>query len=84
MIKFIFSLFLLSVCSAANGQILKKPIPDKLVVLTFDDATASQYSVVAPLLKEFGFGATFFVCEFPTKSPDRSAYMGYFRDTCKK
>lgn len=77
MLRFIIPLFFLSVCSAANAQILKKPIPDKLVVLTFDDATASQYSVVAPLLKEFGFGATFFVCEFPTKSPDRSAYMNW-------
>lgn len=35
------------------------------VVLTFDDATASQRTVVAPLLQRYGFGATFFVCEFP-------------------
>lgn len=26
-------------------------LPDKLVVLTFDDAISSQYSVVAPILK---------------------------------
>jgi len=64
-------------CMSGNCQIVKKPIPDKLVVFTFDDATASQYSVVAPLLKEFGFGATFFVCEFPAKSTDRSAYMNW-------
>ncbi|WP_373397391.1 hypothetical protein V8V91_22985 [Algoriphagus halophilus] len=31
-----------------DAQILKKPIPDKLVILTFDDAPASHYSVVAP------------------------------------
>ena len=36
----------------------------KTVVLTFDDATASQRTFVAPLLKKMGFGATFFVCEF--------------------
>ncbi|MEX2565883.1 MAG: hypothetical protein WD431_08075 [Cyclobacteriaceae bacterium] len=37
------------------GQILKKPIPDKTVVLTFDDAPASHYSHVAPLfLKRSG------------------------------
>jgi len=58
-------------------QILKRQIPNNLVVLTFDDATESQYSVVAPLLKQFGFGATFFVCEFPSKSIDKSAYMNW-------
>jgi peptidoglycan/xylan/chitin deacetylase (PgdA/CDA1 family) len=36
-------------------------VPDKLVVLTFDDAVKSHRTVVAPLLKELGFGATFFV-----------------------
>lgn len=40
-----------------------EPIPDKLVVLTFDDASKSHASFVAPLLKERGFGATFFVTE---------------------
>jgi peptidoglycan/xylan/chitin deacetylase (PgdA/CDA1 family) len=40
-------------------------IPDKLVVLTFDDAPLSHFTNVAPLLKKYGFGATFFVCEFP-------------------
>jgi len=38
-----------------------KAIPDKLVVLTFDDAVKSHRAFVAPLLKELGFGATFFV-----------------------
>jgi len=33
----------------------------KLVVLTFDDAVQSHLDYVAPLLKEKGFGATFFV-----------------------
>lgn len=35
--------------------------PPKTVVLTFDDAVKSHRTVVAPLLKELGFGATFFV-----------------------
>src|SRR6266545_7465070 len=35
---------------------------DRIVVLTFDDAVKSQRTMVAPLLKELGFGATFFVC----------------------
>ena len=59
------------------SKIVKKPIPDKLVVLTFDDATASQYSVVAPLLKEYGFGATFFICEFPPNFADTTKYMNW-------
>src|SRR5262245_7532430 len=37
------------------------PVPDKLVVLTFDDAVKSHRTYVAPMLKELGFGATFFV-----------------------
>jgi len=40
-----------------------EPIPDKLVVLTFDDASKSHFTVVRPLLKKHGFGATFFVTE---------------------
>ena len=36
-------------------------IPAKLIVLTFDDAVKSHRSFVAPLLKDLGFGATFFV-----------------------
>lgn len=44
------------------GRNLAK-IPDKLVVLTFDDAVKSQATYAAPLLKQHGFGATFFVTE---------------------
>jgi peptidoglycan/xylan/chitin deacetylase (PgdA/CDA1 family) len=50
-----------------------EPVPDKLVVLTFDDSVASHYSVVRPLLKKHGFGATFFITEgfsFPTNNQD--------------
>ena len=38
-------------------------IPQKTVVLTFDDAVKSQRTVVAPLLKELGFQATFFITQ---------------------
>src|SRR5438874_8143863 len=50
-----------------------EPVPDKLVVLTFDDASKSHATVAAPLLKKYGFGATFFVTEgfdFPTNKRD--------------
>lgn len=63
--------------SLAKAQILKRPIPDKLVVLTFDDAPVSHYSIVAPLLKKHGFKATFFVCEFPPNFRDNSKYMNW-------
>ena len=42
---------------------IREPIPDKLVVLTFDDSVASHFSVVRPLLQSHGFGATFFITE---------------------
>ncbi len=38
-------------------------IPPKTVVLTFDDAVKSQLTVVAPLLKQLGFHATFFITQ---------------------
>lgn len=43
----------------------KLPIPDRLVVLTFDDAVSNHATFAAPLLKRHGFGATFYICEFP-------------------
>ncbi|QDT75717.1 polysaccharide deacetylase family protein [Lacipirellula limnantheis] len=50
-----------------------EPIPDKLVVLTFDDSAKSHFTNVRPVLKRYGFGATFFVTEgfdFPTNKTD--------------
>jgi len=35
---------------------------ERVIVLTFDDAVKSHITHVAPLLKKYGFGATFFVC----------------------
>jgi len=55
---------------AAQGL---EPIPDKLVVLTFDDSAKSHYTTVRPILKRYGFGATIFVTEgfdFPTNKTD--------------
>lgn len=46
------------------------------VVLTFDDAEISHYLNVAPLLLEYGFNATFFICEFPLQNlEEKKAYM---------
>ena len=57
------------------GGILRKPIPDKLVVLTFDDACASGYTVVAPILKPLGFNGTFYVCDFDSFRTRKDWYM---------
>ena len=40
-------------------------VSGRVAVLTFDDACASHARFVGPLLKQYGFGATFFVCEYP-------------------
>ncbi|MCE9562161.1 MAG: polysaccharide deacetylase family protein [Planctomycetes bacterium] len=71
MIRRITSLLvLLSLAVPASGL---EPIPDKLVVLTFDDASKSHHSIARPILLKHKFGATFFVTEgfdFPTNKKD--------------
>ena len=64
---------LLLVLAPVTQALALEPIPDKLVVLTFDDSSKSHVTVAAPLLKKHGFGATFFVTEgfdFPTNHRD--------------
>ena len=41
---------LLAVTLSAFGQ---QAVPDKLVVLTFDDSVKSHFTVVRPILKEY-------------------------------
>ena len=48
-----FALLLLAACAAPRSG--PRPAPDHVVVLTFDDAVASHYTNVAPLLKKYGF-----------------------------
>jgi peptidoglycan/xylan/chitin deacetylase (PgdA/CDA1 family) len=36
------------------------PVPDRPIVITFDDGTIENYTVVYPLLKEYGFSGTVF------------------------
>jgi peptidoglycan/xylan/chitin deacetylase (PgdA/CDA1 family) len=50
-------------------------VPDKLVVLTFDDSKASHYTVVRPVLKKYGFGATFFITEGFTFRTNKEDYL---------
>ena len=68
-----FFLAIVGVGRSAAGQ--EAHVPDKLVVLTFDDSAKSHATYVAPRLKKLGFGATFFITEgfdFPT---NKTGYM---------
>lgn len=63
---------------AGPARARPRPVPDRLVVLTFDDAVLSHATYVAPLLKKYGFGATFFVCEFREPAfADKSKYLSW-------
>ena len=70
-----FALLLSVACASSRASTLE-PVPDRLVVLTFDDAVRSHYTTVAPLLRQYGFGATFFVTEFQQPPfSDSTLYM---------
>lgn len=49
------------IAGAIPASRLLSDVPSKLVVLTLDDAVKSQRRFVAPLLRELGFSATFFI-----------------------
>lgn len=52
-------------------------VPDKLVVLTFDDSAKTHFTVVRPLLKRYKFGATFFVTEGWDFKTNKKDYMSW-------
>jgi peptidoglycan/xylan/chitin deacetylase (PgdA/CDA1 family) len=67
------SFVLLTFLALGQTHAALEPVPDRLLVLTFDDSVASHYQVVRPILKRHGFGATFFITEgfsFPTNKKD--------------
>ena len=67
--------FVLSLAFIASPAHALEPVPDKLVVLTFDDSVASHHAVVGPILKRLGFGATFFITEGFSFRTNKVDYM---------
>jgi peptidoglycan/xylan/chitin deacetylase (PgdA/CDA1 family) len=49
-----------------------KPLPEKTIMLTFDDTNLDHYTVAAPVLEQYGFRGVFFVM---TVSLGRPKYM---------
>jgi peptidoglycan/xylan/chitin deacetylase (PgdA/CDA1 family) len=68
-------ILMLACCLPARVLHALEPIPDKLVVLTFDDSVKSHFSVVRPILLKHKFGATFFITEGFDFAKDKSNYM---------
>jgi peptidoglycan/xylan/chitin deacetylase (PgdA/CDA1 family) len=62
------------VTAAGTAADEREPIPDRLVVLTFDDAVKSHFTVARPVLKRYGFGATFFITEGFRFATDKADY----------
>ena len=56
---------------------LARDVPERTVALSFDDGVSSHATYAGPLLKKYGFPATFFVCEFPPDFADKHKYMSW-------
>jgi len=72
-LQFLF-MCLLALCTNRNLT-AADPIPEKLVVLTFDDSAKSHFTVVRPLLATYGFSATFFITEGFDFKDNKRDYM---------
>lgn len=59
----------------AVSGLAAEPPPEKLVVLTFDDSPKSHFTIVAPILQKYGFGATFFITEGFDFTTNKDDYM---------
>lgn len=75
MVAFVLSLSVLTSNALFKPVEAKEPIPDKLVVLTFDDSAKSHFTVARPILLDYGFGATFFITEGFDFSTNKQDYM---------
>jgi peptidoglycan/xylan/chitin deacetylase (PgdA/CDA1 family) len=68
-------LLVLARAFCAASALAREPIPNHLVVLTFDDAVKSQFTIVRPILLEHKFRATFFITEGFNFKTDKEHYM---------
>lgn len=55
-----------------ENQVNGKPLPEKPIVLTFDDGWKSQYELAVPILEKYKFTGTFFII---TNSTGAKSYM---------
>ena len=69
------ALTVILLCCLARPALGLEPIPDRLVVLTFDDSVRSHFTVVRPILLDYGFGATFFITEGFDFKTNKQDYM---------
>ena len=71
-----------SLADIAAAFSMGRELPAKPVVITFDDGRDSQYANAFPLLKEYGFTATFFVFTNAVGRPDYLTWeqLGELRD----
>jgi peptidoglycan/xylan/chitin deacetylase (PgdA/CDA1 family) len=67
--------FIIILAAIATTAAATAPVPDRVIVLTFDDSVASHATFVAPLLKKHGFSATFFITEGFEFLTDKEHYM---------
>src|SRR4051812_20763021 len=58
-----------------GASVLRADIPDRVVVLTLDDAVKSHRTFAGPLLKELGHGATFYITH--SFMPDGEHFMNW-------
>lgn len=52
----------ISLARLGDALYYRLPLPSKPVVITFDDGFLGQYTQAAPILRQHGFTAVFFVC----------------------
>lgn len=57
----------------------ERDIPERSVLLTFDDGTATLWTVAYPLLRKYGFRAVSFIIPgcIPAQAPEAPAYADY-------
>lgn len=70
-VSLFFALGIVAWALLAHAEEKSRPV----VVLTFDDSVVSHATFVAPLLKKYGFGATFYITEGFEFLIDKKHYM---------